>query len=93
MLRVNYCGLPITESHKFDTELVSSIIMQLQRGKAVDIVGLSAEHLQFSHPSVCVILAKLFNLMIACSFVPDGFRYSYIVPVPKTKNCYSKAFT
>ena len=70
VLRVNYCGLPMTESHKFDTELVSSIIMQLQRGKAVDIVGLSAEHLQFSHPFVCVILAKLFNLMIACSFVP-----------------------
>ena len=65
--------------------------MQLQRGKAVDIVGLSAEHLQFSHPSVCVILAKLFNIMIACSFVPDGFRYSYIVPVPKTRTVIAKS--
>ena len=76
-LRATYCGLPITESYKFDTELVSRIITELKRGKALDIDGLSAEHLQFCHPVLSVILQKLFNLMILCSFVPDGFRYSY----------------
>jgi len=33
--------------------------------------------------------------MILCSFVPDGFRYrpTYIVPIPKIKDYYSKALT
>ena len=31
--------------------------------------------------------------MLLCSYVPSGFRYSYIVPIPKPKECYSKALT
>jgi len=31
--------------------------------------------------------------MVFCSFVPEGFRYSYIVPLPKPKECYSKTLT
>ena len=88
-----YCGLPMSESYNFDTELVSHVIANFKRGKAVDIDGLSAEHLQFCHPSISVILKNLFNLMLVCSYVPQGFRYSYIVPIPKVKDCYSKALT
>ena len=84
--RSAYCGLPITDAHKFDTELVSHVIMSLKQGKALDVDGLSAEHLQFCHPILSVILSKLFNLMMSCSFVSDGFRYSYIVPIPKPKD-------
>ena len=29
--------------------------------------------------------------MIICNYVPDGFRYSYIVPLPKPKECFSKS--
>ena len=52
--RDNYHGLPITDNHKFDTELVSSVINGLKVGKALDNDGLSAEHLQFCHP--CCLL-------------------------------------
>jgi len=31
--------------------------------------------------------------MVFCSFVPEGSRYSYIVPLPKLKECYSKTLT
>ena len=55
------------------------------------IDGLSAEHLLFCHPALSVVLAKLFQLMMICSYVPDGFRYSYIVPLPKPKECFSKS--
>jgi len=48
--RSTYCGLPITDAHKFDTELVSRVIMSLKQGKALDVDGLSAEHLQICHP-------------------------------------------
>ena len=67
--RVDYCGLPITEDHKIDTELVSNILDKLKRGKAVDIDGLSAEHLLFCHPSISVILAKLFQTMMLFSVI------------------------
>ena len=42
--RLNYCGLPLMDSHKIDSELVSNVIANLKRGKAIDIDGLSAEH-------------------------------------------------
>jgi len=37
--------------------------------------------------------SKANNLMISCTFVPDGFRYNYIVPIPKPEDCYSKYLT
>ena len=49
--------------------------------------------LQFCHPCLPVLLAKLFQLMIFSSCIPEGFRYNYIVPIPKPKECYSKSLT
>jgi len=63
-------------------ELLSKTIANLKRGKAVDIGGISAEHLQFSHPCLPALLAKLIQLMIFFSYIPEGFRYNYIVPIP-----------
>jgi len=31
--------------------------------------------------------------MIFSSYIPEGFRYNYIVPIPKPKECYSKPLT
>ena len=28
---------------------------------------------------------------LTCSYVPDGFCYSYIVPLPKPKECFGKS--
>jgi len=64
-LRGNYCGLPLSDDHEFDTELVSKVVADLKRGKAAGIDGLSAEHLLFSHPSLSVLLAKLYQLLSA----------------------------
>ena len=35
----------------------------------------------------------LFTLILRNSHVPDGFRYSYIVPIPKIKDCRTRAMT
>jgi len=85
--------MPLVDYHAIDTELVDTIVATLKRGKAAGIDGLSAEHLIFAHPSLRVILAKLFELMILCSYIPEGFRFSYIVPLPKTKDYLSKSNT
>ena len=46
-----------------DSELVSKVVLTLHlQGKARDNVGLAAEHLQYNHPSVSVLLTKLFLL-------------------------------
>ena len=87
------CGLPLTTEHAIDTELVSNVIARLHCGKAPDIVGLTAEHLLNSHPSLSVILCKLFKLIMSHKYVPAGFRSSYIVPVPKVKDCRSRSMT
>jgi len=47
-LRNHYSGFPSSDI-SFDTELVSKIILELKRGKADDIEGLSNEHFIFSH--------------------------------------------
>ena len=52
-LRNEYCGMPISDVHTVDTDMVSHVIADLKRGKAAGIDGLSAEHLLFCHPSVC----------------------------------------
>jgi len=40
---------------------------------------------------LCVLLAKLFQLMMTCDYDPSGFRYSYVVTFPKPNECFSKS--
>jgi len=79
LLRSDYCGMPLRDVDVTDTELVSHVIADLNQGKAAGIDGLTAEHFRFAHPALSVLLAKLFQLMMAYGYVPNGFRYSYIV--------------
>ena len=74
-LRDHYSGFPSSDI-SFDTELVSKIILELKRGKASDIEGLSNEHLIFSHPILSVILSRFFNLILCTRYVPVGFKRS-----------------
>ena len=55
-------------------------ILDMRRGNAADIDGLSVEHLQYNHPVLSVLLSKLFKLIVACHYIPVGFKRSYIVP-------------
>ena len=89
-LRKDYCSIPISDADIRYAELVSLVITGLKRGNAAGIDGLSAEHLLFCHPVLSVVLAKLFQLMVMCSYVPDGFRYSIIVPLPKPKEYFRR---
>jgi len=89
--RIGYCGFPVTDAHTIDTELVSSVIARLARGEATDATGLSAKRLIHSRPSISVALAKLFRLIMLHRYVPARFRYSYMIPVPKLKDCTTKS--
>ena len=91
--REKYCGLPVLNDLPFDTELVSTVVLNLKRGKAPDVYGLMAEHLLFCHPIVSVILSKFFRLLMITRYVPRGFKRNYIVRIPKLKDFRSKALT
>ena len=92
-MRENYHGLPIDHNSSFDAELLGNVILALSNGKAAGLDGLTAEHLHNSHPIISTLLAKLYNLMMLCCYVPAGFGLSYTVPLPKVKDCRSKALT
>ena len=90
-LRQNYCGLPLREELNIDTELVSTVIAKLKKGKAADFHGITGEHLLYPHPSLSVILTKLFKLISITTYVPQSFKYNYLVPIPKIKDHKGKA--
>ena len=78
----------MTDSHKFDVELMGCLISSLKNGKAAGLDGLSCGHIKFSHSTVVSILSKLF---IKTGHTPASFGASYAVPIPKcnVKTCLS----
>jgi hypothetical protein len=81
--RASYVGSPMRDEVLFDAELVDSIVTNMKRGKAAGLDGLTAEHLQYCHPCLPTLLAKLFNLMLDKGKVPDSFGHSYTIPLLK----------
>ena len=93
-LRRNYHFQPLNDRRDFDAELVETVIVKMHRGKAAGLDGLRAEHLQYSHPLLPCVLAKLFNLMLRLGHVPRSFGNSYTVPIFKSgNNTHSKSAT
>jgi len=53
-MREKYCGFPNNDNNHFDTETISRIIIDMKRGKAADIDGLTVEHLYQSSSGICI---------------------------------------
>jgi len=78
----------------FDVELLSNVIIdKLKRVKAAGLDSLSAEHLIHCHPILSCILAKLFNLMLRCSYLPVDFGLSYTVFLPEVSDYRTKSMS
>ena len=69
-----------------NVETVDKSIRSLKCGKACGPDNISAEHLQYAHPSLVMHLKLLFHLMIVHSFVPHGFGKGYVIPLAKDKS-------
>ena len=93
-MRSSYCGQVVDESYRFDADLAENVLANLKRGKAAGLDWITAEHLQYSHALLSVVLSKLFNLMICTSHVPACFGQSYTVPLLKnSSSVYNKSIT
>jgi len=62
---------------------VTNVILNLSKNKTSGLDGLNAEHLQYYHPSVIMVCAKLINLMLIYEHVLDTFGQSVTNPLPK----------
>ena len=92
-LRPKYFGYPCDGNAVFDAELLGQLRSKLKCGKAPGLDGITNEHLRYCHPIVEVMLAKLFEGILQCGFVPPEFCQSYVVPLPKVTNLRSKSLT
>jgi len=70
-----------------NVELVDRTIRDLKHGRAVGPDGIGAEHLQYSHPLLCVLLSFLIRLMLKYAYVPDAFGVGMIIPLVKGVEC------
>ena len=71
-VRQTYIGETYLVDYYFDVELVDKIISSLKKGKTAGLDGLTAEHLQFCHPVLPLILVKnclTFNVLCLRSCV------------------------
>jgi hypothetical protein len=75
-LRLSFRGKQLSGENSFDAELIENSIAILERGKAVNLDYLLAEHFNFCYPLLPTVLTKLFNIMISAGHVPLSFCYS-----------------
>ena len=66
-------------------EMVERAIFKIDNNTASGHDSITIEHLKFAHPSVIVILSKLFCLFLEIGFVPSDFCLVITVPIPKFK--------
>ena len=67
------------------TSEVADIVNKLKTGKASDVYGLSAEHLQFAHPSLVDAITLIINEITENSQVPQALKMGLVTPVYKKK--------
>ena len=66
-------------------ELVDKCMRQLKLNKASGHDNLSAEHLIYAHPLLCVHKCALYHAIVASSYVPDEFGRGRIILLLKDK--------
>jgi len=74
-------------------KILSNVIDKLRRGRAAGPDSSSAEHLIHYHPILSCIIAKLFSLMLRCSYLPVDFGHTYTVPLPKVSDYQTKSMS
>ena len=66
---------------------VLEMLCTLDVSKASGPDGISGVMLKSTACSIAPVLTKIFNLSISTGVVPDDWKTSHIVPIPKSKDC------
>ena len=65
-------------------EEVKNILLSLDDNKATGPDSIPAKLLRYCVPAMCSSLCDLFNLSLKCGKIPAAWKYSNLVPIPKT---------
>ena len=68
---------------KFSAGLIESAASKMSVGKAAGVDQLTIEHIHYCHVIIYSLLAKLFNVMLYFSCVPDAFGCGMVTAIPK----------
>ena len=79
----SYSGRSNLYERVVDVNLIQNLIDKLSDGKSAGHDQLLAEHLKYSHPVVIASIHVLFQILIACSHVPNAFGMGILIPIPK----------
>jgi len=71
---------------QIDVALVNECIRDLRRDKASGPDDISAEHLQFVHPSLVMHIKMLIQLIFQNGYVPNGFGLGLIIHLVNDKS-------
>ncbi len=81
-------------AHSVNTDEVHSAISKLNRRQQDGDCGTSTDYLIHDTHKLNVHIALLFTTILKHGVVPNGFKVSTIIPIPKSKrksiNCYDK---
>jgi len=86
-MHTTYTGSDFDAKSAVNVKLVDSVIQELKHGRAAGPGGISAEHLLYSHPLLCVLLSFLICLMLKYSYVLDAFGIGMVIPLLKGDDC------
>src|ERR1700759_1835198 len=64
-------------------DMVDNAIRKINNNTASSHDSISIEHLKLAHPSIVVILAKLFSILLEIGVVPTDFCLGITTPIPK----------
>lgn len=70
---------------RINVHSVNSAIERIGLNKAAGFDHITIEHIIYAHPSIVIILARLFEIMIFKGMVPDDFGVGVTTPIPKFK--------
>ena len=74
---------------EFQNKEVQTAIKKLNLGKTPGYDGISSEHVKYAGIVLVTVLCILFNMCVACEYIPCNFRRGIQVPLYKGKNTCS----
>ena len=70
---------------QINVQTVNEAVDKIESNKAPGFDHIAIEHITFAHPSIIIILTRIFNIMINTGLVPDDFGVGITTPIPKFK--------
>ena len=75
----------LSEHLQISVQNVNEAVNKIESNKAPGFDQVTIEHIINAHPSVTIILTRLFNIMLHTGLIPDDFGVGVTTPIPKFK--------